>query len=87
MFLKNRLSYIDVSIFTIGYIYCDLNLNSMIETSNLIQMYTNPVIGDYIQRGRRVIIVAVMFLILIGIHVRHQNLFKSFRYTFRIRNT
>jgi hypothetical protein len=40
-----------------------------------------------IQRGRIVVIVALMFLILIGIHVRLQKLFKSFRSIFALRNT
>jgi|688.fasta_scaffold42963_7 hypothetical protein len=40
-----------------------------------------------IQRGRIVVIVALMFLILIGIHVRLQKLFKSFRSIFALSNT
>jgi len=40
-FMKNRFSLIDIFIFTIGFIYCNFNLNVMIDTSNLIQLYTN----------------------------------------------
>lgn len=43
--------------------------------------------GSSIQRGRIVVIVALMFSILIGIHVRLQRLFKSFRSIFALRNT